>query len=61
MLVCVLCKNKTLFVSSLCPECSKISKYMQLYGEDTVYEILNKVLLVKNVDKKTDKINDPKV
>jgi len=31
---------------------------MQLYGEDTVYEILNKVLLVKNVDKKTSKVID---
>ena len=60
MLTCVLCRNQTLFVSSLCPECAKIQKYMFLYGEHCVYDILNKVLLVKNVEKKTDKIMDDK-
>ena len=60
MLSCVLCKNQTLFVSSLCPECSKIQKYMMLYGEHCIYDILNKVLLVKNVDKRTDKVADDK-
>ena len=60
MLSCVLCKNQTLFVSSLCPECSKIQKYMLLYGEHCIYDILNKVLLVKNVDKRTDKVADDK-
>lgn len=60
MLSCVLCKNQTLFVSSLCPECSKIQKYMMLYGEHCIYDILNKVLLVKNVDKRTDKVVDDK-
>ena len=56
MLTCVLCRNQTMFVSNLCPECSKIQKYMMLYGEHCVYDILNKVLLVKNVEKKTDKV-----
>ena len=60
MLSCVLCKNQTLFISSLCPECSKIQKYMMLYGEHCIYDILNKVLLVKNVDKRTDKVVDDK-
>jgi len=45
-----------MFVSNLCPECAKIQKYMLLYGEHCVYDILNKVLLVKNVEKKTDKV-----
>lgn len=56
MLTCVLCRNQTMFVSNLCPECAKIQKYMLLYGEQCVYDILNKVLLVKNVEKKTDKV-----
>lgn len=60
MLSCVLCRNQTLFVSSLCPECSKIQKYMFLYGENCIYDILNKVLLVKNVNKKTDKTIEDK-
>lgn len=60
MLSCVLCKNQTMYVSNLCPECSKIQKYMMLYGEDCIYDILNKVLLVKNVDKRTDKVADDK-
>lgn len=56
MLTCVLCRNKTMYVSNLCPECAKIQKYMLLYGVECVYDILNKVLLVKNVEKKTDKV-----
>jgi len=56
MLTCVLCRNKTMYVSNLCPECAKIQKYMLLYGAECVYDILNKVLLVKNVEKKTDKV-----
>jgi glutaredoxin-related protein len=49
-----------MYVSNLCPECSKIQKYMMLYGEHCIYDILNKVLLVKNVDKRTDKVVDDK-
>lgn len=60
MLSCVLCRNQTLFVSSLCPECSKIQKYMFLYGEHCIYDILNRVLLVKNVNKKTEKTIEDK-
>jgi glutaredoxin-related protein len=45
-----------MYVSNLCPECAKIQKYMLLYGAECVYDILNKVLLVKNVEKKTDKV-----
>jgi len=60
MLSCVLCKNQTMYVSNLCPECSKIQKYMMLYGEKCIYDILNKVLLVKNVDKRTEKVSDDK-
>lgn len=60
MLSCVLCRNQTMFVSNLCPECAKIQKYMLLYGEHCIYDILNKVLLVKNVDKRTDKVVDDK-
>lgn len=60
MLTCVLCRNQTMFVSNLCPECSKIQKYMFLYGEHCIYDILNKVLLVKNVNKKTEKTIEDK-
>jgi len=33
---------------------------MMLYGEHCIYDILNKVLLVKNVDKRTEKVSDDK-
>jgi hypothetical protein len=55
MLSCVLCRNETLFVSNLCVKCSRIQKFMTIYGDDAIYEILNKTLLVKNVDKRITK------
>lgn len=55
MLSCVLCRNETLFVSNLCVKCSRIQKFMTIYGDEAIYEILDKTLLVKNVDKRVTK------
>jgi len=55
MLSCVLCRNETLFVSNLCVKCSRIQKFMTIYGDEAVYEILDRTLLVKNVDKRITK------
>ena len=52
---CILCRNETLFVSNLCTKCSRIQKFMTIYGDEAVYDILNKTLLVKNVDRRVTK------
>ena len=52
---CILCRNETLFVSNLCVKCSRIQKFMTIYGDEAIYEILDKTLLVKNVDKRVTK------
>ena len=52
---CVLCNEEYVIVSSLCPACNKIKKLCHLYSRDTVYNILDNVLLRNNagINKKT--------
>jgi len=52
MLSCILCRNETLFISNLCSKCAKIQKFMVIYGDDAVHDILHKTLVVKNIDKR---------
>ena len=54
-LCCVMCKNETLFISSLCSKCSIISKYMQIYSPEIIHDILHKTLVVKNIEKRLNK------
>jgi len=60
-LCCVMCKSETLFISSLCNKCSIISKYMQIYSPEIIHDILNKTLVVKNIEKRLNKQNNEEV
>jgi hypothetical protein len=49
---CVLCQQQTLFISSLCGECQKVKYLMMIYSPEKVVDVLNRVLKVKNVEKR---------
>jgi len=56
MFSCGLCQEEYLLYSRLCPKCDKIYKLGKIYGWDTIYNIIDKCLVIPKVnqDKKLD-------
>jgi|TARA_A100000171_G_C2059602_1_gene109261 hypothetical protein len=42
--ICPVCCEEYVFISKLCPSCSKIKHYCSIYGRERVYSLLNNVL-----------------
>jgi len=53
---CPLCRENVIIISSLCEECCKTRRLVSLYGNKVVIDILENVLLRKQVgiDNKTN-------
>ncbi len=57
MFSCGLCREEYLLYSKLCPKCDKIYKLGNIYGWETIYDIVDKCLVIpkENQEKKIDK------
>lgn len=47
MLTCVLCKYNTMYWNNLCEDCTKIQKLMDIYGQTTIHEFIDKTLKIQ--------------
>jgi len=56
MITCPLCNEKYIFVSSLCEDCQKVRRLSALYGNQTIINILENILLRQKcgINKKTE-------
>lgn len=60
-LTCPLCRDEWILTTRICVSCDKIRHYMEIYSQQKILEILDKVLvvqqhkenIVKNIEKKT--------
>ena len=57
MIVCPLCCENYVFISSLCEDCIKVKRMMALYSKTQVIDIFDSVLVrrVNGISAKTDK------
>ena len=56
---CRLCEEETVITVHLCEKCRKIKHLMNIYTRDTVYDVLDKVL-IRNTEQRDYKIKNYK-
>jgi len=55
-LTCPLCRTEWVLTSRICASCDKIRHYMEIYSQNKILEILDKVLVVQqHKDKEVEK------
>tara|TARA_R100001015_G_C4612580_1_gene168130 strand:- start:645 stop:830 length:186 start_codon:yes stop_codon:yes gene_type:complete len=60
MFCCPLCEEEYIFVSSLCPQCTKIKDIIKLYGKDRILERLQTTYIVQRPKSKNDESTENK-